>query len=75
MRPDHDADDRLGLEERATTSQAHWADRLGTTTSGTAISDMVRVVNDSTGWDREDHAGTYITLDIGDYGLPAVASC
>ncbi|MFC4784526.1 C39 family peptidase [Nocardioides sp. MAHUQ-72] len=47
--------------------QAHWADKLGTTTSGTAITDMVRVVNASTGWDRADHAGAYITLDIGDY--------
>jgi hypothetical protein len=49
--------------------QAHWADRLGTTTSGTAITDMVRVVNESTGWDRPDHAGPYITLDIGDYSF------
>jgi len=49
--------------------QAHWADRLGTTTSGTAITDMVRVVNASTGWDRPDFAGPYITLDIGDYSF------
>ena len=49
--------------------QTHWADRLGTTTSGTAITDMVRVVNASTGWDRSDHAGPYITLDIGDYSF------
>lgn len=47
--------------------QTHWADRLGTTTSGTAITDMVRVINASTGWDRSDYAGPYITLDIGDY--------
>ena len=50
-------------------SQSYWAGRLGTTTSGSAISDMVRVVNDSTGWDRPSHAGTYITLDIGQYTL------
>jgi peptidase C39-like protein len=49
--------------------QAHWADRLGTTTGGTAITDMVRVVNASTGWDGPDHAGPYITLDIGDYSF------
>lgn len=47
--------------------QNRWANRLGTTTSGTAITEMVRVVNNRTGWDRADHAGTYITLDIGDY--------
>lgn len=49
--------------------QAHWADKLGTTRSGTAITDMVRVVNSSTGWDRKDHAGPYITLDIADYSF------
>jgi hypothetical protein len=48
-------------------SQAYWAGRLGTTTGGSAISDMVRVVNDSTGWDRPSHAGTYVALDIGSY--------
>jgi len=50
-------------------SQAHWADRLGTTTGGTAISDMVRVTNASTGWDRASRAGAYIVLDIGDYSF------
>jgi hypothetical protein len=50
-------------------SQGYWADKLGTTTSGTAITDMVRVVNTTTGWDREDRAGAYITLDISDYGF------
>ena len=45
-------------------SQHHWAGRLGTTTSGTAITDMVRVVNADTGWDRKKYAGPYITLDI-----------
>jgi peptidase C39-like protein len=48
-------------------SQQHWAHELGTTTSGTAISDMVRVINQDTGWDRATHAGPYITLDIGSY--------
>ena len=47
--------------------QAYWARKLGTTTSGTGITDMVRVVNSSTGWDRSDHAGPYITLDISNY--------
>jgi hypothetical protein len=50
-------------------SQAYWAGRLGTTTGGSAISDMVRVVNASTGYDRSSRAGTYITLDIGSYGI------
>jgi hypothetical protein len=50
-------------------SQRHWADRLGTTTSGTAITQMVRVVNQSTGYDRESRAGTYITLDISDWSF------
>ncbi len=45
-------------------SQGHWASKLGTTSSGTGISDMVRVVNRYTGWDRADRAGAYITLDV-----------
>lgn len=49
-------------------SQDHWADRLGTTSDGTAISQMVRVINESTGWDRAAYAGPYITLDISNYG-------
>jgi hypothetical protein len=48
-------------------SQSTWARRLETTTSGTAISDMVSVTNRYTGWDREDRAGAYITLDISDW--------
>jgi hypothetical protein len=50
-------------------SQRHWANRLGTTTGGTAITDMVRVVNESTGYDRESRAGKYITLDISDWSF------
>jgi hypothetical protein len=50
-------------------SQEHWAQRLGTTTSGTSIYDMVRVVNQSTGWDGKDHAGPYVVLDIGKYSF------
>jgi hypothetical protein len=50
-------------------SQRHWANRLGTTTSGTAITQMVRVVNESTGYDREKRAGTYITLDISNWSF------
>ncbi len=48
-------------------SQQYWANKLGTTSGGTAITEMVRVVNENTGWDSKDRAGTYITLDIGDY--------
>ena len=44
--------------------QSHWAKRLGTTTSGSGISDMVRVVNQDTGFDRDARAGKYIVLDI-----------
>ncbi len=47
--------------------QQHWADRLGTTTSGSAISEMVRVTNQATGYDREDRAGKYVVLDISDW--------
>jgi len=50
-------------------TQGHWARRLGTTTSGTAITDMVRVVNQSTGYDQASRAGTYITLDISDWSF------
>ena len=48
-------------------SQQHWANRLRTTTSGTSIWDMVRVVNQATGYDRKKYAGPYIVLDIGKY--------
>jgi hypothetical protein len=47
--------------------QGHWARQLHTTTGGTSIYDMVRVVNEKTGWDRKDHAGPYIVLDISKY--------
>jgi len=50
-------------------SQDHWASKLRTTTSGTSIYDMVRVVNQATGWDQEKHAGPYIVLDIGKYSF------
>ena len=50
-------------------SQQHWADRLGTTTSGSSISAMVAVVNSNTGYDKESYAGPYITLDIGDWSF------
>jgi hypothetical protein len=50
-------------------SQQHWASRLGTTTSGTAITSMVHVVNQATGYDRPSYAGPYITLDIGDWSF------
>ncbi|MDN5895442.1 MAG: C39 family peptidase [Nocardioides sp.] len=51
-------------------SQRAWANRLGTTTSGTAITEMVRVTNQYTGWDRKRRAGHYITLDISNYSFP-----
>lgn len=47
--------------------QSYWADQLGTTTSGTAITDMVNVVNEATGWDDAEYAGTYVALDISDF--------
>ncbi|HET8664284.1 MAG TPA: C39 family peptidase [Nocardioides sp.] len=50
-------------------TQAHWARRLGTTTSGSAITSMVRVVNEVTGYDKESYAGPYITLDIRDWSF------
>lgn len=50
-------------------SQGHWAKRLHTTTSGTSIWDVVRVVNNNTGWDDKSHAGPYIVLDISDWSF------
>jgi hypothetical protein len=46
-------------------TQDVWAKRLGTTSSGTGMTDMVRVVNSNTGWDKPTYAGKYITLDVG----------
>ncbi|CAI9411991.1 C39 family peptidase [Nocardioides sp. T2.26MG-1] len=57
-----------GWRDRRQT-QGHWARRLNTTGNGTSVYDMVRVVNQSTGWDNEDHAGPYIVLDIGKYSF------
>lgn len=50
-------------------SQGHWAKRLRTTTSGTSVYEIVRVVNQATGWDSRKHAGPYIVLDIGKYSF------
>ncbi len=52
-----------GWQDRRKT-QGHWADRLGTTSSGSSISEMVRVVNSATGYDQEKYAGKYVVLDI-----------
>ncbi|GAB2865937.1 C39 family peptidase [Nocardioides pacificus] len=48
-------------------SQDYWARRLGTTRSGSAITEMVRVTNQATGWDRPDRAGRYVALSIADW--------
>ncbi|GAA5106630.1 hypothetical protein GCM10023339_03780 [Alloalcanivorax gelatiniphagus] len=48
-------------------NQSYWARRLGTTSAGTAITDMVRVVNNQTVYGDAKHAGPYITLDISDF--------
>ncbi len=48
-------------------TQAYWARRLGTTSAGTAITDMVRVVNNKTDYGTEAHAGPYVALDISDF--------
>ena len=50
-------------------TQGHWADKLGTTSSGTAISEIVRVVNAATGYDEAEYAGKYIVLDISDWSF------
>lgn len=48
-------------------NQSYWARRLGTTSAGTAITDMVRVVNNQTDYGDEKHAGPYVVLDISDF--------
>ncbi len=48
-------------------NQSYWARRLDTTSAGTAITDMVRVVNNQTDYDDAAHAGPYIVLDISDF--------
>lgn len=48
-------------------NQSYWARRLGTTSAGTAITDLVRVVNNVTSYDDQDHAGPYVVLDISDF--------
>ncbi len=48
-------------------TQSYWARRLRTTSAGTAITDMVRVVNNTTDYDARRHAGPYVALDISDF--------
>jgi hypothetical protein len=48
-------------------NQSYWARRLGTSTAGTAITDMVRVVNNKTDYDDAAHAGPYVVVDISDF--------
>jgi hypothetical protein len=48
-------------------TQRYWARQLGTTSSGSAISDMVRVTNARTGWDKPSYAGPYVVLDVKKY--------
>ncbi|WP_297620731.1 hypothetical protein [Nocardioides sp.] len=48
-------------------NQSYWARRLGTTSAGTAITDMVRVVNNKTDYDDKAHAGPYVVLDVSDF--------
>ena len=47
--------------------QSHWARKLGTTTEGSAISEIVRLVNRKTGYDSPGRAGPYVVLDISDF--------
>ncbi|QIK75093.1 C39 family peptidase [Nocardioides piscis] len=49
--------------------QNSWAKKLGTTSAGTSIVDMVRMVNRATGYDNDEHAGDYIALDISDFSF------
>lgn len=48
-------------------NQSYWARRLRTTSAGTAITDMVRVINNQTDYDDAAHAGPYVVLDISDF--------
>ena len=50
-------------------SQEHWAAKLGTTSSGSSISALVRVTNAKTGWDRPDYAGPYLAIDVLHYSF------
>lgn len=49
--------------------QRLWANRMGTTTSGTSIYSMTDAVNKYTGYDKEKYAGKYIVLDISGYSF------
>ena len=69
VRPRDDAGHRLGLRRRSGRTSRYWARRLGTSTAGTAITDMVRVVNNKTDYDADTHAGPYVVLDISDFSF------
>ncbi len=48
-------------------TQRYWAKQLGTTSSGTDITAIVRTINEHTNWDKPDRAGPYVVLDVGDF--------
>lgn len=45
-------------------SQATWASRLGTTTSGTAITEITKNINQYTTWDNPARAGKYVVESV-----------
>lgn len=45
-------------------SQATWASRMGTTTNGSAITELVRNVNQYTTWDNPARAGRYVVESV-----------
>ena len=44
--------------------QSYWARKLGTTSDGSSISEIVRLVNRKTGYDSPRRAGPYVVLDV-----------
>jgi Peptidase_C39 like family len=50
--------------------QAYWAKRMRTTSSGSNITDLVRVINNKTNWDVPSRAGAYVVLDIKSFTFP-----
>ena len=67
VRPRHDAGHRLELAGQAEEPVLLGPPPRHHVSAGTAITDMVRVVNNKTDYDDEAHAGPYVVLDISDF--------
>jgi hypothetical protein len=54
-------------KKKKVAKQTKWASRLGTTSEGTDITQMVNAINKHTGFDSKKYAGPYTVIGVNDY--------